>query len=321
MHNFNTLVAACAIGMLAIDGKYSYNKGAQPFTKISSYQLKRFLDKEWDENQKLQDFILSQNIDWSTGWLMIDDTIIEKPYAEKIECVYWQYSSKNSDFIEGISLTILAWCDGNRTIPIKFMVYRKDFEGNPLQTKNEFAEEAVEYARSLGITPAKVCFDSKFSSKKLLNKLQSFNWTYFTQIACNRVFNGKQLKMRRFQPYSEEGFLKGVGHRVSITKYCKRYYATNATGKGITSQYIVKHYRVRWAIEVLFRSLKQLCHLQDCQSKSTKAQRHYIYVCIEAFMRLQDQKEKSVYEAKRVFQQKYLHLKINGNKALRQLAA
>jgi LysM repeat protein len=177
------------------------------------------------------------------------------------------------------------------------------------------------YARNLGIIPEYVCFDSKFSSKKLLNMLDSFGWIYFTQLAANRVFNGEQLKMRRFQPYSEEGNLKGVGHKVNITKYCKRYYATNATGKSITSKYIVNHYRVRWAIEVLFRSLKQLCHLQDCQSKHTHTQRHYVFMCIQAFMKLQDQNEKSVYQAKKLFQQKYLRIKINGNKALRQAAA
>jgi hypothetical protein len=321
MNNNSKIEEAFTIGLLAYDGKYSYSKGCEPFTNISSYQLKRFLDKEWNESQKLEEYIKSLNMDWSKGWLVGDDTIIEKPYAKKIECVYWQYSSKNKGFIEGISLTVLAWTDGKRTIPIRFMLYEKDSQGKPKKTKNEFFEESIEYAKNLGIIPEYVCFDSKYSSKSLLNKLHSFKWTYFTQLASNRVFNGQQLKMRRFQPYSEEGNLKGVGHRISITKYCKRYYATNATGKSITSNYIVKHYRVRWNIEVLFRSLKQLCHLQDCQSQKTQSQKHYVYMCIQAFIKLQNQNEKSVYQAKKVFQQKNLRIKINGNKALRQAAA
>jgi hypothetical protein len=321
MYNFNRIQQAFTIGLLAYNGKFSYCKGCKPFTCISSYQLKRFLDKEWDENQKLEDYIKSLDIDWSTGWLMGDDTVIEKPYAEKIECVYWQYSSKNKGFIEGISLTILAWTDGKQTIPIKFMVYEKDSDGNPIKTKNEFLEESIEYAKSLGIIPKFVCFDSKFSSKTLLNMLHSFGWVYFTQLASNRSFDGQQLKMRRFQPYSQEGFLKGVGHKVSITKYCKRYYATNSTGKSITSKYIVNHYRLRWGIEVLFRDLKQLCHLQDCQSKRTSTQRRYVFMCLQAFITLQNQNEKSVYQAKKIFQQKNLRIKVNGNKALRQLAA
>ena len=53
---------------------------------------------------------------------------------------------------------------------------------------------------------------------------------YFkTNESVYRSFNGQQLKMHRFQPYAESGYLKGVGHRVSVAKCCKRYYVTNAT--------------------------------------------------------------------------------------------
>ena len=105
------------------------------------------------------------------------------------------------------------------------------------------------------------------------------NLLYFSQLASNRSFNGQQLKTHRFQPYSQDGYLKGVGHRVSVTKHCNRYYVTNATGKCVTRQLIVKEYRDRWKIEVLFRNLKQLCHLEECQNRKTIAQKHYVYAC------------------------------------------
>jgi len=53
MYNFNRIQQAFTIGLLAYDGKFSYSKGSQPFTGISSYQLKRFLDKAWDEHSSL----------------------------------------------------------------------------------------------------------------------------------------------------------------------------------------------------------------------------------------------------------------------------
>ena len=319
--NNNTILHAMAISLITINGKFSYAQTGEMFSKVSSYQVKRWLDKHWDEQKELEKHITKLNIDWSKGWLMIDDSVIEKPYSTTNECVCWLYSSKNGDFIRGISLTVLLWSDGIKNIPIKFMVYEKDEYGKPIKTKNEFALESLQYALQLGIRPRKVCFDSKYSSSKLLNWLDNNNLTYYSQLASNRLFNGQQLKIRRFQPYTEQGTLKGVGHRVNVTKHCKRYYVTNATGKRITRQQIVKEYRNRWKIEVLFRNLKQLCHLEECQSYRANAQKHYIYVCLNALMLLEKQNQRSLYEAKKYFQQNFMGIKLNGNKALRQLAA
>jgi len=44
-------------------------------------------------------------------------------------------------------------------------------------------------------------------------------------------------------------------------------------------------------------------------------------MCIRAFITLQNQNQKTLYQAKKYFQQKTLKVKINGNKALRQYAA
>ena len=319
--NNNTILTAISISLLANNGKFSYSQTGEMFSKVSSYQVKRFLDKQWDEQEELEKYITSLNIDWSKGWLMIDDTVIEKPYAKNIECVYWQYSSKNADFITGISLTALLWSDGKQNIPIKFMIYEKDENGKPIKTKNEFAIESLQYAIKLGIKLKKVCFDSKYASNNLLNWLNNNKLTYYSQLASNRIFSGTQLKMRKFQPYVEQGYLKGVRHKVNVTKHCGRYYVTNSTENSITSQQIVKEYRDRWKIEVLFRNLKQLCHLEECQSYRTTTQKHYVYACMCALMLLEKQNKRSVYEAKKYFQQNLIGIKHNGNRALRLLAA
>jgi len=161
------ILTAMTISLISNNDKFSYFQTGEMFSKVSSYQVKRWFDKKWNEQKELEKYIKSLNIDWSKDWLMIDDTVIEKKYAEKIECVYWQYSSKNKDFIQGISLTVLLWSDGIRNIPIKFMVYEKDEEGKPIKTKNEFAIESLKYALELGIRPRKVCFDSKYASNNL----------------------------------------------------------------------------------------------------------------------------------------------------------
>lgn len=212
--NNNMILTALSISLISNNGKFSYQQTGEMFSKVSSYQVKRWLDKKWDEQKELEKYITSLNIDWSKGWLMIDDTIIEKKYAEKIQCVYWQYSSKNKDFIQGISVTVLLWSGGKRNIPIKLMIYEKDENGKPIKTKNEFAIESLQYALSLGIRPIKVCFDSKYAGNNLLNWLDNNKLIYYSQLQSNRTFNGIQLKMRKFQPYTEQGTLKGAGHKV-----------------------------------------------------------------------------------------------------------
>ena len=322
--DFNKISLAFTVSLLAIDDQYSYSKGEKIFTDVSKYQLKRFLDEEWDENFELEKYIKSQKIDWKKGWLTVDDVLLEKPHAKKIEGVYWQHSSKTGRSEPGLNVTVLAWHDGEKTIPVKFMVYEKDENDNPLQTKNNFAEEAVKYAHNLGIRPMYVCFDSKYPSNNMLNILNDFQWTYYTQLPSSRLFNDVQLKNRRFQLLPEEGSLKGVGHKVSVIKHCRRYYVTNAkltTGKTVSRQQILSHYATRWPIEDFFRAVKQLCHLKECKSRPIALQRRFIMLTFRAFMMLQDQNRSSVYEAKIYFQKKILGKKLNGNTALRQLAA
>lgn len=320
MDNFTTKSTIFAISLLGIDSQYSYNKGSSLFSNVSKYQLKRFLDENWDENEKLQKLVLSQNIDWSKGWLSIDDTLLEKPHSKEIEGVYWQYSSKINDFEKGINVTFLTWSNGKKIVPICFMVYEKDENNKAKMSKNEFAVKAVEYAKSIGIEPMYVNFDSKYSSSDLLNVINDLNWIYYTQLPQNRVFNTEQLKKQEFHLEVKAGKLKKVGHMVSVIKHCRRYYATNA-GKNVSRQQILRSYKTRWGIEDFFRSLKQLCHIKECKSRTIKQQRRYILMSIQAFMVLQAQNRNTIYEAKVYFQQKFMGKRINGNKALRYLAA
>ena len=196
--NHNIFLKAITISLVSNNGKFSCSQTGEMYSKVSSYQVKRRLDKQWNEQEELEKHITKLNIDWSKGWLMIDDTVIEKPFSKTNECVYWQYSSKNADFITGISLTVLLWSDGVQNIPIRFMVYEKDTNGKPIKTKNECALESLQYALRLGIRPYKVCFDSKYSSSKLLNWLNNNDLTYYSQLASNRSFNGQQLKMHYY---------------------------------------------------------------------------------------------------------------------------
>ena len=87
------------------------------------------------------------------------------------------------------------------------MVYEK-VNNEAIETKNDFALRAIEYAKEKGINPKWVNFDSKYSSSKLLNRNNDFGWIYYTQLPQNRVFNREQLKKQEFHLQAKNGRLK-----------------------------------------------------------------------------------------------------------------
>ena len=304
------------ISLIGTDGKYSNSKASKNFKKISSYQLKRLTDEKVDPNTLLEENIELIKKQYPKGSLVIDDTVIEKPYAEKMECVYWMFSSKEKRKLKGINLTVLIWKCGKKLIPLKFMVHEKDEQGKSIQKRNDFAVESLKYAYERGLSPEKVLFDSNFASNNVLNFVDSVGWKYFSQLPCSRLFRGNQLKNQRFQPQPYKGKLRGVGHEVSVSKHCKRFYVTNMTECNVSRQKMVSEYRQRWCIEVFFRDLKQSCHLEEYQGLKTLSQRRFIYYCFKAYSVLQDLNQKSIFQAKMHFWCNHLGLKLSFDKAL-----
>ena len=61
--NNNMILTALSISLISNNGKFSYQQTGEMFSKVSSYQVKRWLDKKWDEQKELEKYITSLNID------------------------------------------------------------------------------------------------------------------------------------------------------------------------------------------------------------------------------------------------------------------
>src|SRR4051794_16872208 len=47
------------------------------------------------------------------GVLVLDDTVLDKPYARRMDLVHHQWSGKHHDVIKGIGLLTRLWTDGD----------------------------------------------------------------------------------------------------------------------------------------------------------------------------------------------------------------
>jgi hypothetical protein len=125
-------------------------------------------------------------VDVGKGLLVLDDTTLDKPYAQKMDLVTDHWSGKHPRVVKGIALLTLLWTEGKALIPCDFRVYDKPQGG---KTKNEHFQEMLRKARERGFTPEDVRMDSWYSSLKNLKLIASFGGFFLTRLKSNRLVN------------------------------------------------------------------------------------------------------------------------------------
>ena len=102
---------------------------------VSHDRLTRLLQGEWSGHTLLEIACRTLCV-WERGHLIIDETVIPKPFATAIERLAWVFSSQERKPVYGLSLVLLVWTKGTLRIPLGLRLWRK---GGP--AKHERARE------------------------------------------------------------------------------------------------------------------------------------------------------------------------------------
>jgi Transposase DDE domain len=261
---------------------------ADAFDSVSHDRLTRMLQGTWS-GHILLDLALRTLFTVAGGYLIVDDTVVAKPYARRLGEAAWVWSNKERKVLFGVSVVLLVWTDGQLRIPLAFRVWHKGGA-----SKYDLALELLSYARNrLKCKPAFVLFDSWYPSKKLLKRIRDYGWYFVCQLKKNRIFEGQALRCYKQQPYWQAvGALTG-GLKVFVVRYRRKYYATNRLT--LTAQEVRTLYRKRHEVEEVIRVLKSHLSLEACQvgyKRSTAeqpypkagAQTHHIALCLVAYL-------------------------------------
>jgi len=235
----------------------------------------------------------------SDGWLIIDDTVIDKSFARQIENLSWIYCSKKQRSVLGLNLVLLCWSNGHLTIPLAFKIWKKGSR----KSKYDLALELLAYARNaLQIRPKYVTFDSWYASKKILQRLKKYRWTFYSQLKRNRIFNGAQVcRYGRTRYWTNQGIIFG-DFKVLVVKHGGKYFVTNDLK--CSKANLLARYKTRWVIETLFRILHNKLGLGECQSRSLKCQYAHMTMCLMSLLILERTKidlGKTHYQLRREF--------------------
>lgn len=261
---------------------------ADAFASVSHDRLTRMLHGSWS-GQTLLDLALRTLFTVTGGYLILDDTVIDKPYARWWGEAAWVWSSKHNKVVFGVSVVLLVWTDGQVRIPLAFRCWHKGGA-----SKGALALALLSYARNrLRCKPQFVLFDAWYPSKKLPQRIRDYGWYCVCQLKKNRRFEGSPLSRYLWQPYwHATGWLSGE-LKVLVVRYRRKYYATNRLS--LSAKEVRAHYTKRQAVEDVFRTLKSSLSLEACQAGYRRsrmdaprpregAQAHHVALCLVAYL-------------------------------------
>ncbi len=130
----------------------------------------------WNQTKEL--------VDKATGYLIADDTLLEKKYSRLNELAKKQYSGKSHSLEMGISLVNLLWTNGESFIPVDYRVYQKESDD---KTKNDHFQDMLKRAKQRGFSPFYVLMDSWYSSIDNLKLIaRELGWHFICNLKSNR---------------------------------------------------------------------------------------------------------------------------------------
>ena len=261
-------------------------KNSGPSHDAYTRQLHRLFpatDRLWGESQ--------EHVDLKKGYLLADDSTLDKFYSRKIELVTRHWSGKHKKVVSGINLLSLLWTDGERYIPTDYRIYNKSVDG---LTKNDHFRTMLRTAAERGFLPEAVLSDSRYSGLDNLKLIRALGWIWLTRLKNNRLINPDRsgnIPVSRAD-IAELGsivHLKGYGmikvFRTVRTDDDAEYWATNDLKMNDLKRLNLSE--ISWMIETYHRGIKQFCGAERCQARSERAQRNHIELSLRAFLRIE----------------------------------
>lgn len=246
----------------------------------------------WLSGTKLTPRLLWEDVeglvDKEDGFLLLDDSVLKKPYSREIELTKWQYSGTTHRIIKGINLMSMLWTKGDEHIPVDFRIYAKLTDG---KTKNDHFRDMVLLSVHRKIKVKAYVFDTRYSSVLNLKWLNKLNLTWVTWLRSNRIVDyGEHISDKEIPEDGLVVHLRAVGF-VKLFRIVHpqtgdiEYLATNDLN--MTLMDIRKVAAHRWKIEEYHRGLKQTVGIEYCQARNQRSQRTHIFCSLLAFVTLE----------------------------------
>lgn len=286
--------------------------------EISHDQVTRFLSEEKKTSKDLwliaKPFV--KKIQSSTGVLIIDDSIEEKPYTDENDIIAWHYDHSKDRNVKGINFVSTLYQNKAVSLPIGFALVAKteaylDKKTQKMKrrspvTKNEMARQMILQAIKNQVLFRYILFDAWFSSVENLKFIkQDCKKDVICPIKANRKvavsledkLNGQWQEVSTLEIKANtelEIYLEGVEFPLTLVKQI----FTNedqsegllyliSTDKTLSFDHITTIYQRRWNVECYHKSLKQNVSLAKSPTQTEKTQTNHFFAALCGYIKLE----------------------------------
>ncbi len=305
---------------------YTLTNFANHCERFSHDRINRYLRGERITPRLLWDNVRSQLVVTARGYVIFDDTVLDKNYSHSIELVRHQYSGNAHAVIKGIGVVTCVYVnpDADQFWLIDYRIYDPAGDG---KTKLDHLREMLQnvvYEKQLPFQA--VLMDGWYATKDVMLYIESLQKVYYCPLKDNRqvddsqgerpyqrvdslewsateLSSGKRIKIKDFpKEHKVQCF------RVAVTTLRTDYVVTNDLAQDSTSA-TQQACGWRWKIEQLHREGKQLTGLERCQCRNARIQRNHIGCALLVWVRFKElaaQTGRTLYQLKHGLLDEYL---------------
>lgn len=259
------------------------------------------------------------------GYLLFDDTVLDKSYSFEITGVRRQYSGNAHAVIKGIGIVNLVYYNAARDQYwiIDYRLFDPERDG---KTKLDHLNDMLDLVAARGILYQTVLMDSWYATTQLMTRLHKAGKIFYCPLKKNRLIDdsGGQQPYKAVESLSWTTAAEVTGKTVKLNKLSasikvKLFRVALSTEQ---TEYIVtndltqadieatqQESRHRWKVEQFHREEKQLTGIGDCECRLNRSQRNHlcasmlVWVCLK---QLVYQTGQTIYQLKHGLLSNYL---------------
>jgi hypothetical protein len=310
---------------------YTLTNFANHTEKFSHDAINRYLAGEKINPHLVWENVKGQVQQSPKGYLVFDDTIVDKNFSFKMELVRRQWSGDAHGLVKGIGVVTCVYInpDLDQFWIIDYRIYDPGGDGKTkLEHVYDMLENAV-YAKQLVFWG--VLMDTWYATKDILLEIEALKKIYYCPLKDNRQVDdsggakpyqrvdglvwteaekqhGKVIKIKGFPKEHKVKLF-----RVVLSTQRTDYIVTNDFPQDST-QAVQEVCGLRWKIEQFHRETKQLTGLEGCQCRLARIIRNHIGCAILVWIRLHQvaqETKQTIYQVKHGLLDEYLRQQLS----------